>query len=153
MARIAGVDLPRNKRTEIALTYIFGIGQPTAKKICKAAKVDGNKKTDELSETDMQNIREILEKFDFADRPSRSRYAEVVKALVQDNVHAVKLERGKDFPNTVKMDTVQAGVSTAVRKAGKRARTRVLSQDVLVVGLNSEPAPKRRGGKRALTTA
>ncbi len=62
MARIAGVDLPRNKRTEIALTYIYGIGRSTAKKICVETGVDFNKKTDDLSETDMQKIREYLEK-------------------------------------------------------------------------------------------
>lgn len=62
MARIAGVDLPRNKRMEVALTYIYGIGTSTARKICTDAKVDKNKKTDDLSETDLQNIRELMEK-------------------------------------------------------------------------------------------
>lgn len=62
MARIAGVDLPRNKRMEVALTYIYGIGTSTARKICTEAKVDKNKKTDDLSETDLQNIREMMEK-------------------------------------------------------------------------------------------
>ena len=62
MARIAGVDLPRNKRMEVALTYIYGIGTSTARKICTEAKVDKNKKTDDLSETDLQNIRELMEK-------------------------------------------------------------------------------------------
>jgi small subunit ribosomal protein S13 len=62
MARIAGVDLPRNKRMEVALTYIYGIGTSTARKICENAKVDKNKKTDDLSETDLQNIRELMEK-------------------------------------------------------------------------------------------
>lgn len=62
MARISGVDLPRNKRIEIALTYIFGIGQPTARKILASASVDKNKKSDELTETEVQKIREILEK-------------------------------------------------------------------------------------------
>ncbi len=62
MARISGVDLPRNKRIEIALTYIFGVGQPTARKILASASVDKNKKSDELTETEVQKIREILEK-------------------------------------------------------------------------------------------
>jgi small subunit ribosomal protein S13 len=64
MARIAGVDLPRNKRVEIALTYIYGIGTSTAKKICDEAKIDRNKKTDDLSDGDLQNIREYMEKAD-----------------------------------------------------------------------------------------
>jgi len=62
MARISGVDLPRNKRMEVALTYIYGVGTSTARKICEQAKVDKNKKTDDLSETDLQNIREFMEK-------------------------------------------------------------------------------------------
>ena len=62
MARISGVDLPRNKRVEVALTYIFGVGSSSAKKICKSAGVDSAKKTDELTETEVQNIRELLEK-------------------------------------------------------------------------------------------
>jgi small subunit ribosomal protein S13 len=62
MARISGVDLPRNKRMEVALTYIYGVGTTTARKICVEAKVDKNKKTDDLSETDLQNIRELMEK-------------------------------------------------------------------------------------------
>jgi small subunit ribosomal protein S13 len=62
MARIAGVDLPRNKRMEVALTYIYGVGTSTARKICDGAKVDKNKKTDDLSETDLQNIRELMDK-------------------------------------------------------------------------------------------
>lgn len=62
MARIAGVDLPRNKRMEVALTYIYGIGTSTARKICDGAKVDKNKKTDDLTEQDLQNIRELMDK-------------------------------------------------------------------------------------------
>ena len=50
MARIAGVDLPRNKRMEVALTYIFGIGRPMAKKILGEAEIDLNKKSDSLTE-------------------------------------------------------------------------------------------------------
>lgn len=92
-------------------------------------------------------IMEILDSFNFDERPSRSRYAAAVKALVQDKRHAVKLTRGVDFPEGVKIDTVQAGVSTAVRKAGKRAQTYVVSDDVLVAGLHPDQAPRR--SKRA----
>jgi small subunit ribosomal protein S13 len=62
VARIAGVDLPRNKRMEIALTYIYGIGRTTAKDILQKAQIDLNKKTDELTESDVSKIREIIEK-------------------------------------------------------------------------------------------
>jgi small subunit ribosomal protein S13 len=61
MARIAGVDLPRNKRMEIALTYIFGIGKSTAKQILEKAKVSGDKRTDDLDENDLRSIRDVLD--------------------------------------------------------------------------------------------
>ncbi|NDD91064.1 30S ribosomal protein S13 [bacterium] len=62
MARIAGVDLPRNKRMEVALTYIFGIGVATSRKILAEAKIDLNKKTDALSEGEVAKIREIIDR-------------------------------------------------------------------------------------------
>lgn len=62
MARIAGVDLPRNKRIEIALTYIYGVGRPTSKKICKEAGFDNLLRTDNLTDVDVAKIRELLDK-------------------------------------------------------------------------------------------
>ena len=61
MARIAGVDLPRNKRLEVALTYIFGIGRNSANEICEKAEIDANSKTDVLSEGEVVRLREIIE--------------------------------------------------------------------------------------------
>ena len=62
MARIAGVDLPRNKRIEISLTYIFGIGKTRSNEICKKADLDPTVKTDHLSEAEVIRIREIIER-------------------------------------------------------------------------------------------
>ncbi|MBI2605229.1 MAG: 30S ribosomal protein S13 [Deltaproteobacteria bacterium] len=62
MARISGVDLPRNKRLEIALTYIYGIGKTTSNKILQASGIDKNIKTDQLSEVDVAKIRDVIEK-------------------------------------------------------------------------------------------
>ena len=62
MARIAGVDLPRNKRIEIALTYIYGIGRATAREICEKASVDATTKTDQLTEDEVVRLREIIER-------------------------------------------------------------------------------------------
>ena len=61
MARIAGVDLPRNKQARIALTYIFGIGNPRALRILKAADVDAFKKLQDLSEEEVNRIRQVIE--------------------------------------------------------------------------------------------
>lgn len=62
MARIAGVDLPKNKRMEIALTYIYGIGRSQAKEILKQAGVDFSRKTDELVDAEVTAIRNIIDK-------------------------------------------------------------------------------------------
>jgi small subunit ribosomal protein S13 len=61
MARIAGVDLPRGKRMEIALTYIYGIGKATARDILKKADVALDKRTDNLDENETRRIRDIIE--------------------------------------------------------------------------------------------
>ena len=62
MARIAGVDLPRNKRMEVALTYIYGIGRNLSKKILIEAGIDLSKKTDALSEIEVGKVREIIDR-------------------------------------------------------------------------------------------
>ena len=61
MARIAGVDLPHNKRMEMALTYIYGVGPFLSKKILKSAKVSEDTRTQDLTEDDVARIREVLE--------------------------------------------------------------------------------------------
>ena len=61
MARIAGVDLPRRKRIEIGLTYIFGIGQSTSNKILGQLKIDPNTLTDELTDAEINNIRKFID--------------------------------------------------------------------------------------------
>ena len=61
MARIAGIDLPKNKRIEIALTYIYGIGRPSAKKILNTAGVGFDTKTDNLTEVELTAIRQAID--------------------------------------------------------------------------------------------
>jgi len=61
MARIAGVDLPRNKRIEIALTYIFGIGRHAAQVVVTEAGISRDKRTDDLDENDVRKIRDAIE--------------------------------------------------------------------------------------------
>ena len=64
MARIAGVDLPRSKRIEIALTYIFGIGRTSSQQILSEAGIDFNTKSDDLTEGQVTSIRKVIdEKF------------------------------------------------------------------------------------------
>ena len=62
MARIEGVDLPGNKRIEIGLTYLFGIGRSTARKILSATRVDLDKKVKDLTDDEVGKIREVIDK-------------------------------------------------------------------------------------------
>nr|YP_009051057.1 ribosomal protein S13 [Galdieria sulphuraria]AIG92501.1 ribosomal protein S13 [Galdieria sulphuraria] len=62
MVRIAGIDLPKNKKVEIALTYIYGIGLPLAKQIVSNAKINSEKKIQDLDDKEIGNIRSIIEK-------------------------------------------------------------------------------------------
>jgi small subunit ribosomal protein S13 len=61
VARIAGIDLPRNKHMEIALTYIYGIGRASARRILEQAQVDFFKKTDALTDAEVAKIREVID--------------------------------------------------------------------------------------------
>jgi len=62
LARVAGVDIPDNKRCEISLTYIFGIGRSSSRAILEEAGIDGNRKTKELGEDELDKIRKIIDK-------------------------------------------------------------------------------------------
>lgn len=62
MARIAGIDLPKNKRIVIALTYIYGIGSSTAETILASAKIDPNTRTDKLTEAEVSRIRDEIDR-------------------------------------------------------------------------------------------
>jgi small subunit ribosomal protein S13 len=61
MARIAGVDLPKDKRVEIALTYIYGIGRPSANKILEKANIQKDTQVNKLTETEVVHLRDVLE--------------------------------------------------------------------------------------------
>lgn len=62
MARIAGIDIPRNKRIEVALTYIYGIGRTTSQKILGKAGIDSNSRTDSLTEAEIGQIRDVIDR-------------------------------------------------------------------------------------------
>ena len=62
MARISGVNIPSGKRIQIALTYIFGIGSTRAKKICEEAKLDPSKRVNSLTEQELTNVRDLIDK-------------------------------------------------------------------------------------------
>ena len=82
MARIAGVDLPNNKRVEISLTYIFGIGRTRARQICKEANIDVNRRMQDLKETEVGDLKTIIEKNFTVEGDLRSRVALDIKRLM-----------------------------------------------------------------------
>jgi small subunit ribosomal protein S13 len=82
MARIAGIDLPRNKRLDIALTYIFGVGRTTAIQICAKAEVEGETKVDVLSDGEVVRIREIIERDSKVEGALRREVSQNVKMLM-----------------------------------------------------------------------
>jgi small subunit ribosomal protein S13 len=83
MARIAGVDLPRNKRAFIALTYIYGIGQSRATRILDEAKVDAMKKVQDLGEDEVNRIRQVIEGEGLVEGDLRKEVSMSIKRLIE----------------------------------------------------------------------
>ena len=83
MARIAGVDLPRNKRANIALTYIYGIGHPRAARILDAANVDPTKKVQDLGEDEVNRIRQVIENEGLVEGDLRKEVSMNIKRLIE----------------------------------------------------------------------
>lgn len=83
MARIASIDLPRDKRIEVALTYIYGIGQPTATKICKETGVDPDIRVKDLTEADEAKLREYIDKNLIVEGDKRREVQLNIKRLIE----------------------------------------------------------------------
>ena len=83
MARIAGIDLPRDKRIEIALTYIYGIGRKTATNICAATGVDPDIRVRDLSEDDTAKLRDYIDKNCHVEGDLRRDVAFDIKRLIE----------------------------------------------------------------------
>lgn len=82
MARIAGITLPPDKRIEVGLTYIYGIGRSKSRKILEEARVDPNKKVKNLSEDEVNRIRQIIEKREKIEGDLRKEVTMNIKRLV-----------------------------------------------------------------------
>ena len=83
MARIAGVDLPRQKRVNIGLTYIYGIGNPRAVRILDQANVDPTKKVQDLSEDEVNRIRQVIESEGMVEGDLRKEVSMNIKRLIE----------------------------------------------------------------------
>ncbi|MAG96810.1 MAG: 30S ribosomal protein S13 [Alphaproteobacteria bacterium] len=82
MARIAGVNIPSNKRVEIALTYIYGIGRTKATEICQKASIPVERRVNDLSETEAIQIREIIDRDYMVEGDLRREHAMNIKRLM-----------------------------------------------------------------------
>ena len=95
MARIAGIDLPKNKRIEIALTYIFGIGNTTAKKILAETGVNPDTRVKDLTDDDENKLREYIDKNVNVEGDLRREIALNIKRLVEINCYrGIRHRRG-----------------------------------------------------------
>jgi small subunit ribosomal protein S13 len=83
MARIAGVDLPRNKHVNIALTYIYGIGHPRAAKILEKAQVEAVKKVQDLGEDEVNRTRQLIEAEGMVEGDLRKEISLNIKRLIE----------------------------------------------------------------------
>lgn len=82
MARIAGIDLPREKRTDVSLTYIYGIGRTKARKICEACDIDGSRKLSQLTDQEVRAIREEITANHKVEGPLRTEVQMNIKRLM-----------------------------------------------------------------------
>lgn len=87
MARISGVDIPRNKRVKVALTYIYGIGPTTALRVCKEANVDGATRVQQLTEGEVARIRSVIETQVQVEGDLRKEVAMNIKRLMDLNTY------------------------------------------------------------------
>lgn len=95
MARIAGVDLPREKRAEVALTYIYGIGATTAKQILKEAGIAPETRVKDLAEHEVTKLRDIIEKHHKVEGDLRREVALNIKRLTEiGSYRGVRHRRG-----------------------------------------------------------
>lgn len=122
MARLAGVDLPRNKRMEIALTYIFGVGRGSSRKILAEAKVDLNKKTDAITDDEIARIRSILDQSYKVEGDLRREIAMNVKRLMDLGTYR-GLRHRKNLPVRGQRTHTNARTRKGPRRtvAGKKA--------------------------------
>lgn len=87
MARIAGVEVPNNKRVEIGLTYIFGIGRPKSRVILETVKVDFNKKVKDLSTEEVTRIRKYIEAEEMVEGDLKKQINQDIKRLMDINCY------------------------------------------------------------------
>ena len=95
MARIAGVDIPREKRIEVSLSYIYGIGRPTALKICSQVNVSSDTKVRDLTDDEVARIREVIDKNFTVEGELRKQVRQDIQRLIEINSYrGIRHRRG-----------------------------------------------------------
>jgi small subunit ribosomal protein S13 len=116
LARIAGVDLPKRKRIEIGLTYIYGIGRSTSNRILSQLDIDPNRKTDDLTESEVSDIRKMIDSEYKVEGERRSEISMNIKRLMDLGSY-----RGLRHRRSLPVRGQRTSTNARTRKGPKRA--------------------------------
>ena len=116
MARIAGVDLPRKKRIEIGLTYIYGIGKTSSQRILSGVNIDPNTNTDDLTEEQINNIRKAIDNDFMVEGELRTEISMNIKRLMDLGCY-----RGLRHRRSLPVRGQRTSTNARTRKGPKRA--------------------------------
>ncbi|HET9476311.1 MAG TPA: 30S ribosomal protein S13 [Dehalococcoidia bacterium] len=95
MARISGVDIPREKKVEVSLSYIYGIGRPTALKICSQVNISPDTKVRDLTDDEVARIREVIDKNFTVEGELRKQVRQDIQRLIEINSYrGIRHRRG-----------------------------------------------------------
>jgi small subunit ribosomal protein S13 len=116
LARIAGVDLPKRKRIEVGLTYIYGIGRSTSNRILSQLDIDPDKKTDDLAESEINSIRKVIDSEYKVEGERRSEVSMNIKRLMDLGSY-----RGLRHRKSLPVHGQRTSTNARTRKGPKRA--------------------------------
>ena len=121
MARIAGVDIPRDKRVEIALTYIYGIGRTTSKQVLEATQIDPNTRVRDLDENQLARLREYIDRNVIVEGDLRREVNMNIKRLMEIGSYRGMRHR-RNLPSRGQRTRTNARTRRGIRKtvAGKK---------------------------------
>jgi small subunit ribosomal protein S13 len=136
MARVAGVDLPREKRGEVAITYIYGLGRASARRILQAASIDPNKRVKVWNEDEVARIRDIIEREHKVEGDLRREVSMNVKRLMDIGAY-----RGIRHRRGLPVRGQRTHTNSRTRK-GPRRGVMVKKKPAVAA---SAPAPKKAG--------
>ena len=119
MARISGVDIPRNKRVVIALTYIYGIGRRTSERLCKEAGINRSTRTHELTEAEVARVRQVINSSATVEGDLRKDVAMNIKRLMDLNTY-----RGLRHRRSLPVRGQRTHTNARTRKGPRRIPTK-----------------------------